>query len=66
MKTGWLVENQTEAWVEALDKLISDEDLRVNMARNATHYLFKKRVLSQCAPKWLEVVDNSLGLDVKS
>ena len=66
MKTGWLAENQTEAWVEALDKLITDDDLRIYMARNATRYLFKKRVLSQCAPKWLEVVSNSLGLDVNS
>jgi hypothetical protein len=52
--------------VEALDKLITDDDLRIYMARNATRYLFKKRVLSQCAPKWLEVVGNSLGLDVNS
>jgi glycosyltransferase involved in cell wall biosynthesis len=34
-KTGLLVPNTTEAWVEALGKLIEDKKLRIKMGENA-------------------------------
>lgn len=51
-KTGLLVENDTESWVEALEQMINDENLRRSIGRNAKEYVFSNRVLDNCASKW--------------
>lgn len=59
-ETGWLAENQTQAWIEALDSLITDHNLRLNIARNANRYLYNERTLAQTAKKWVEVITSFL------
>ena len=53
---GWLAESSPDAWVEALETLIQDTPLRLSIARNATHYLYKQRLLAQHAPDWVEMI----------
>ena len=55
-ETGWLAENNTEAWVEALEALLTDDELRDRIAANATRYLFSERVLERTAGRWLEAL----------
>jgi glycosyltransferase involved in cell wall biosynthesis len=61
LETGWLAENEVEAWVEALEALLSDDGLRTQMAQNATRYLYAERILARCAHSWLNALDNLLG-----
>jgi glycosyltransferase involved in cell wall biosynthesis len=58
---GWIAENTTEAWVEALETLIQDDSLRLNIARNAIHYLYSERILAQRAPDWRTVIENLIN-----
>jgi processive 1,2-diacylglycerol beta-glucosyltransferase len=60
METGWLAENDTEAWTEALATLIADDELRRHVARQATEYLYGERILAQCADRWLSALDGLL------
>lgn len=74
-KTGLLVENNIESWVEAFEQLISDEKLRINLAKNANEYVFSNRILEKCVYKWeealltlhnnkkLQLKDNSMIVD---
>jgi glycosyltransferase involved in cell wall biosynthesis len=55
-ETGWLTRNQTEAWVEALDTLIADQELRLKVARNASRYLYNERTLARTADRWVQVL----------
>jgi len=60
LETGWLVENEVEAWVEALEGLLSDDSLRTQLAQNATRYLYTERILARCAHNWLKALENLL------
>ena len=42
---------------EALDELISNDHLRMQLACNATQYLFSHRILAHSAPKWTDAID---------
>jgi glycosyltransferase involved in cell wall biosynthesis len=59
-ETGWLAEDQTQDWIEALDSLIADHNLRLRMARNASRYLYNERTLARTANKWVEVLTGFL------
>lgn len=61
LETGWLAENEVGAWVEALEGLLSDDNLRIQMAQNATRYLYTERTLAHCAHCWLQALENLLG-----
>jgi len=56
-ENGWIAENTTEAWEEALETLILDNSLRMKLARNASRYLYSERILSQRAPEWVSMVE---------
>ena len=58
LETGWLAENEVEAWVEALEGLLSDDRLRMQIAQNATRYLYTKRILARCAHNWLKALES--------
>jgi glycosyltransferase involved in cell wall biosynthesis len=58
LQTGWLAENNTDAWSEALEALISDGDLRQQLAENASRYLYSERILARSALRWLEAIDH--------
>jgi processive 1,2-diacylglycerol beta-glucosyltransferase len=60
-ENGWLAENTTAAWEEALETLITDHELRLHIARNATRYLYSERILAQRAPDWVEMVNTLLA-----
>jgi glycosyltransferase involved in cell wall biosynthesis len=51
-QTGLLVDNDVGAWVEALETLLSDDGLRIELARNAIEYLYTQRILSCRAHDW--------------
>ena len=51
-ETGWLVENDVDAWVQALDTLITDADLCHHLADGALRYLYARRILAVAAPMW--------------
>lgn len=61
LETGWLVENDVDAWSEALEQLISNEALRLQLARNASAYLHSARTLACTGSRWLEAVSNLLA-----
>ena len=60
LETGWLTENEVDAWVEALEALLSEDGLRTQMAQNATRYLYAKRILACCAHNWLKALETLL------
>ncbi|MBN1872987.1 MAG: hypothetical protein JXA33_02070 [Anaerolineae bacterium] len=61
LETGWLVENTTEAWIEALDTLLSNRRLRYKLARNAARYLYRERIVPRYAPQWLDALRKFIG-----
>ncbi len=58
LETGWLVENTPAAWVEALETLLADADLRARLARDAQAYVFSQRTLQHGAHLWREAILN--------
>lgn len=62
-ETGLLVGEEVEAWEDALESLLEDDDLRKQLARNATKYLATQRTLAHSAENWLlaleEVLENA-------
>jgi glycosyltransferase involved in cell wall biosynthesis len=52
-ETGWLVENESDAWLEALATLLSDEELRRRTAAAAGRYLWRERTLARRAADWV-------------
>jgi processive 1,2-diacylglycerol beta-glucosyltransferase len=59
-ETGWLAANTVEDWINALETLIIDDDLRVTLARNAARYVLTERTLAQCAGHWLQALEEAL------
>ena len=57
-ETGILVENREESWIEALDRLITEPDLRIEIARSAMIYLFKERTISRCVRNWIDALNH--------
>ncbi len=55
-KTGWLCDNNTNAWFDALESLFSDASLRNSLRENATAYTTNRRTLEHCAVQWLSAV----------
>jgi glycosyltransferase involved in cell wall biosynthesis len=51
-ETGWLADNQPEAWREALETLIADRDLRRGIAQRAREHVAAHRTLAQTAAEW--------------
>jgi glycosyltransferase involved in cell wall biosynthesis len=52
-ETGWLTPNTTEGWIEALEALIGDADLRSSLARNAHADVCASRSMGVCACEWI-------------
>jgi len=61
LETGWLVQNQVEIWYQALEALLTDNELRKQLVHNARRYLFAERTLAQCARSWLEATIASVA-----
>ncbi len=56
-ETGWLAENSTDAWREALHTLIDDADQRQRLAVNAEDWVRENRTLEHCARLWTEAIE---------
>jgi processive 1,2-diacylglycerol beta-glucosyltransferase len=54
---GCLAENTAEAWEEALETLINQPELRVEIAHNASGHLYAERTLAQHAADWVKVIE---------
>ncbi len=54
--TGWLVDNRTEAWVQALLHLIDHPEERIRLARDARAFLLRERTLDRRAGDWLRAI----------
>lgn len=61
LETGWLVENQTQSWIDAFEEYINDEKLRESISQNASRYLYNERTLVQNAHKWFEALITVIG-----
>ena len=59
-ESGLLVENDSAAWEEALEALLSDDNLRMHVAGNAFRALYEERTLEHCAHRWLSALDSLL------
>jgi glycosyltransferase involved in cell wall biosynthesis len=57
LENGWLAENTPPAWEEALERLLADEPLRLELARAANLELYTRRTLAQAAPRWAQAFD---------
>ncbi|HUD84073.1 MAG TPA: glycosyltransferase, partial [Candidatus Saccharimonadales bacterium] len=64
-KTGWLVSNTTEAWFNALEKLILDDGLRQSIAENAHKTVLARHLLKQNTRLWTQAYERALALPVK-
>ncbi|HSD84137.1 MAG TPA: glycosyltransferase [Anaerolineae bacterium] len=59
-QTGWLAENTVESWVQALETLVVNDELRITLARNAAHYVLTERTLMHCAHRWTSALTDLL------
>jgi len=55
-QNGWIAENTSEAWEEALETLLNESPLRLKIAQNAAFYLYKERILAQRASDLVETI----------
>lgn len=62
LENGWLVDNQIDAWISALEALINDEALRMQIACKANSQLFTQRTLAQCSWRWQEALEYVMAL----
>jgi glycosyltransferase involved in cell wall biosynthesis len=60
-ENGWIARNVPEAWEEALETLIEGRNLRINIARKATRYLYSERILAQRAMDWVQTIQQVLA-----
>ncbi len=56
LENGYLVKNDADAWVEAIEQLLADDSLRLRLARNAEEYVRSNRMLKQNARRWRDAL----------
>lgn len=56
-ETGWLADNTTAAWREALHTLIDAADQRQRLAIAAEDWVRQQRTLEYCAGSWAEAIE---------
>ncbi len=60
-ETGWLAANTPAAWVEAIEALVADAELRGRLAAAAQADLFGRRTLAHRAGDWVAAIRRLLG-----
>src|SRR5262249_37301421 len=63
METGYLAKNSVDAWSEALELLLDDDDLRSRIADRARDYVFSKRTLAHSASVMRGVISGLMSTD---
>ncbi|MFV2044530.1 MAG: glycosyltransferase, partial [Anaerolineales bacterium] len=58
--TGYLAENDPQAWYEGLEHMLQDDEGRVGMASQAQEYVFSERTLQRRASEWWEAMKTIL------
>lgn len=61
LETGWLVKNDVASWVDALETLLVQDSVRMQLAQNATQYLYTERILAHCTHIWMKALTYLLG-----
>lgn len=61
METGYLADNDTRSWAEALRLLLTDDALRLRLAKAARDYTLSTRTLEHRAADWREAVFSVAG-----
>jgi processive 1,2-diacylglycerol beta-glucosyltransferase len=57
LETGYLASNNPEAWEEAFESLLADDDtLRQKLATQAEEYVLSTRTLKHCAQNWRDAI----------
>lgn len=56
LETGYLAENNPQAWIEAFDCLLNDHILRQKLAEEAQKYVLSTRTLKHCAQNWQDAI----------
>lgn len=56
METGYLADNNTQSWTEGLELLLTDDALRLGMAKRARAYTLAERTLRTSAEQWREAI----------
>lgn len=57
-ETGSLAENTVEAWTNALERFVTNDERRTTMAQAARDYLWQARILEQCGQAWARALEN--------
>lgn len=60
-ETGWLCENDCDAWLEALESMLGDEHLRKSLAVNSAEFVRARRSLKQHAVDWVDAIKEIAG-----
>ena len=61
LETGILVENSPDAWMDGLELLLRNEELRIGVAQRAKEYVRLNRTLEHCAGAFREAVQAILA-----
>jgi glycosyltransferase involved in cell wall biosynthesis len=62
LKTGWLVDNQVQVWTDALQECLNNPELRIQISRNARHYLYNERILARTTENWRAALNKVIEL----
>lgn len=61
LDNGWLANNDPLSWESALERLLSDDDLRLRLAKNAYAYLYRNRTLAHSSQIWADALHAALA-----
>jgi glycosyltransferase involved in cell wall biosynthesis len=56
LETGYLVENDSNAWEAAIEQLLEDDTLCLTLSTNAEEYVRSNRMLEQTAHCWRDAI----------
>lgn len=59
-ETGLLAANDAQSWAAAIQSLIEQPGLRVELAANARRYLYNERILARRAGEWVDALESIL------
>ncbi len=56
METGMLAQSTYSSWLSCLERMVTDSEIRTNVAKNAHDFVWKERMLSQKAGDWFNAI----------
>jgi len=61
-KTGLLVDNDTQSWLKALEEMISNDDLRNSIQKNAYDEVIRRHSISECIDEYKDLYKKLMSL----